>query len=757
MSKLNNESAFSHTSRFSQKIASTAQTLVSSDLSLISSPAYTNAISDITGLNKSTQLQRRNQQTNSTSFSEDFDQDLRRKNSNKTKKYSNARGLFGFTSQEVWKSKLSKKEIEYKALTRLSDELLNDLPPTNKNDSFSLYQGFEASLPDINDQLKSIYNAKNKNKNAKLLTNGTTSNGSKALILTNNEQEQEHEDDAFDLRDTNFENYTFKDPFNSNKIHNSKSLKKLYFYKDNLDHKVDLLEIRKNLASSEIRELDAKIVKLQSMRGIVFRRVANLEQEQIMLENHRPEIEEKIEELIQQGITEDTTDIDDDVEIENDNNKTEDKDDENSFEHHRSTSLQLKNNEDFNDLYQPENEFLSQSIYTKLQKSPSLSSTTTSTSTPIKKKNSFFQKRKQINRKIKPTLQNFCKPGESINKFKSHSNSITCLDFNIPFGTLITASLDNTVKVWDLSAAAFNEINNNSAYKKKRKEKIKIGELNGHESYVKCMHMEDNIVVTGSADNTLKLWELENLNMDDDYEEEEECCIYTFRSHVDEITALYFNGYNLVSGSKDKTIRQWDMHTGKCLQTLDVLWAASNIASPTSSTLPVINNIASSSLNYEQNDDFDVTFIGALQCFDAALASGTADGIIRLWDLRTGQVHRSLIGHTAPITTLQFDERHLITGSIDKSIRIWDLRMGSIVDHLNFDSGIINLQFDSRRIVCSTMNDSTVKIYDRATEKLWECGDGVNNENSEFINYVRYREGYLVEGKRDGTIGSWAC
>jgi mitochondrial division protein 1 len=63
-------------------------------------------------------------------------------------------------------------------------------------------------------------------------------------------------------------------------------------------------------------------------------------------------------------------------------------------------------------------------------------------------------------------------------------------------------------------------------------------------------------------------------------------------------------------------------------------------------------------------------FVGSLQVFESALACGTADGMVRLWDLRSGQVHRSLVGHTGAVTCLQFDDVHLITGSVDRSIRV---------------------------------------------------------------------------------------
>lgn len=40
--------------------------------------------------------------------------------------------------------------------------------------------------------------------------------------------------------------------------------------------------------------------------------------------------------------------------------------------------------------------------------------------------------------------------------------------------------------------------------------------------------------------------------------------------------------------------------------------------------------------------------------------------------MRTGQAHRTLIGHTGPVTCVQFDEYHLVSGSLDKSIRVSD-------------------------------------------------------------------------------------
>lgn len=93
--------------------------------------------------------------------------------------------------------------------------------------------------------------------------------------------------------------------------------------------------------------------------------------------------------------------------------------------------------------------------------------------------------------------------------------------------------------------------------------------------------------------------------------------------------------------------------------------------------------------------------------------------------VRTGQAHRTLHGHTGPVTCLQFDETHVVSGSLDKSIRvssareastlsqlclislplllqIWDLRTGAISDTIRYEYPVTALQFDSRKIMAAT-------------------------------------------------------
>lgn len=373
-----------------------------------------------------------------------------------------------------------------------------------------------------------------------------------------------------------------------------------------------------------------------------------------------------------------------------------------------------------------------------------------------------------------PVLHEHFAPGSEIKEMPAHSDMVTAIDFDYPFGTMISAALDDTVRVWDLNVGRC------------------VGFLEGHNASVRCLQIEDNIVATGSMDASVKLWDLSRARTttrdnrvtrrEDDEESAqaddasmashsttlEDCYVYSLDAHVDEVTALHFKGDTLISGSADKTLRQWDLVKGRCVQTLDVLWAAAQASTLGSETTWRPSG---------RLPDASADFVGAVQCFDAALACGTADGMVRLWDLRSGQVHRSLVGHTGPITCLQFDDVHLVTGSQDRSIRvsvlficrsngtanigqIWDLRTGSIFDAYAYDKPITSMMFDTKRIVAAA-GENVVKVYDKADGHHWDCGAGVGVDDSgpqpATVERVRLKDGFLVEGRKDGIVAAWTC
>lgn len=489
---------------------------------------------------------------------------------------------------ELVRSKLSTSEIQHRALTYLPDELLANIPENEA--AYSLFQGFQATIPEEEAEHRKSHRRHN-------------SKGQRLL------GEPEGEEDE------------------------PSSLVVLKREKDKLNHRLEMMSVRKNMCSSEIREIDNKISNLNSMRKIVLDRLGDLEQDELQLEHELVDVDNKLEDMV------------------------EELDDAATLGHTATPPTEADGEIDDTaaDAHAMSASFMSASIYEKL---------------PSPKAKRY----KPTRRKSTPIRHEHFEPGSSIRELQAHNDMITALDFDAPFGTMVTSALDDTVRVWDLNLGRC------------------IGLLEGHHASVRCLQVEDNIVATGSMDASVRLWDLgkaeysphdnriskaieekdeEGLNIENAEDPApaphsssmQNCEIFSLEAHVDEITALHFRGDTLVSGSADKTLRQWDLVKGRCIQTLDVLWAAAQASA-------TINPNDGQWRTTGRLPDASADFVGALQCFDAALACGTADGMVRLWDLRSGQVHRSLVGHTGPVTCLQFDDVHLVTGSLDRSIRV---------------------------------------------------------------------------------------
>ncbi|PSS37147.1 hypothetical protein PHLCEN_2v1020 [Hermanssonia centrifuga] len=377
--------------------------------------------------------------------------------------------------------------------------------------------------------------------------------------------------------------------------------------------------------------------------------------------------------------------------------------------------------------------------------------------------------------------------GVAFMTLQGHTSPITALDFSEPYGTLVTASQeDSQPRVWDLLSGE------------------ELGRLRGHRGTVKCIQVEDHVCLTGGEDGNVRLWDLRRVDEEDDWEremslsdvaeeeggvdemgnkvamgqtngnavngirsssvpestsEKEGPCVRVLEGHSKAVTTLYFEDDCLVTGASDKTMRQWDLATGQCVMTMDILWAISHppTAGPGSGLFPgaaaAIGNFAVPTPPYADGTwEMYQDFVGAVQFWGYALVSGSGDGAVRMWDMRTGQPHRTLLGHTGPVTCLQFDELHVVSGSLDKTVRIWDLRTGGMVETLKYDHAITALQFDTRKIV-TAVGENGVNVYNRTS---MQHSSLLTNGHTRPVERLRYMDKYLVSGGRDSIVKIWA-
>lgn len=231
--------------------------------------------------------------------------------------------------------------------------------------------------------------------------------------------------------------------------------------------------------------------------------------------------------------------------------------------------------------------------------------------------------------------------------------------------------------------------------------------LRGHTQTVTCMQMQDNVLVTGSKDNTVKIWR----GLSGAQE-----CELTLAGHRGAITCLQFAGHHLMTRSWDLTGRVWDMNTGQIVHT-------------------VTGNSVCLSLQVE----------------NSKLVCGYADNYIRLWDLRTGKCHRHLYGHSNIVTAVRFDDTMIASGSYDRTLRLWDIRSHQSLCTLTQHKGRINaLQLQGQRIV-SASTDHTVKVWNAKTRQFLFDLKG----HTSAVNDVQFDEKKVVSADEDGSIRLW--
>jgi WD40 repeat protein len=246
--------------------------------------------------------------------------------------------------------------------------------------------------------------------------------------------------------------------------------------------------------------------------------------------------------------------------------------------------------------------------------------------------------------------------------FKGHAAAVSSIAF-APYGnTIISGSINGIIIFWDaktgqnqrISKVHFASINalvfapdgNTLAIGSGKTIQLKstITEyekqtLDGHLGDVEAVVFtpDGNTLASGSRDKTIKLWNVRSGESE-----------FTLKGHTAFVSAVAFacDGKTLASGSGDQTIKLWDVESGKELRTL----------------------------KGHVGDISTVTF-----AYDGkALASGSRDSTVRLWNIKNGNPSHIFVGHTGPVTTLAFSPQGntLVSGGLDGSVRLWSVETG---------------------------------------------------------------------------------
>lgn len=129
--------------------------------------------------------------------------------------------------------------------------------------------------------------------------------------------------------------------------------------------------------------------------------------------------------------------------------------------------------------------------------------------------------------------------------------------------------------------------------------------------------------------------------------------LHTLRGHTSTVRCLKMSDSSTaISGSRDTTLRIWDIKTGLCKNVL-------------------VGHQAS---------------VRCLEIKGDIVVSGSYDTTARVWSISEGRCLRTLSGHFSQIYAIAFDGTRIATGSLDTSVRIWDPNNGFVLSSDTKDS-----------------------------------------------------------------------
>jgi len=237
---------------------------------------------------------------------------------------------------------------------------------------------------------------------------------------------------------------------------------------------------------------------------------------------------------------------------------------------------------------------------------------------------------------------------DNIKTLRGHDHNVSTIAFMPSGDTLVSGSRDMTIKLWEVASG------------------FCIKTFNGHSEWVRSVVVspDGTLIASGSTDHTIRIWVVasgECKHILKGHDHVVDCLAFSPASVHNYLTSSLSTevddeaapkeedksvaGKYLVSGSRDKTIKLWDVSTGQCLKTFA---------------------------------DHDNWVRGVLfHPLGKYIISCSEDRSIRIFDLKEGRNVKTIQdAHPHFVTTIAFNYRRPVvcTGSVDQTIKIWECR-----------------------------------------------------------------------------------
>lgn len=308
---------------------------------------------------------------------------------------------------------------------------------------------------------------------------------------------------------------------------------------------------------------------------------------------------------------------------------------------------------------------------------------------------------------------------------RGHKDPIICMACD--GRTIVSGSSDNTARVWDVQAA---------------KCVLVLDSL--HTDTVRCVDLKGSLCVTGCVDGVIRLFDLKSGR-----------CLRSFQGHHGGVEHVSFDGSTIIGTSVDLGIYVWNSDSGKLihmmtghLDEIQVLVRRDDLLITASWDETIrMWSVTSGTCILTLSGHTEAVYCCDFN--DKKIISGGGDGLIKIWDAQTGDNTYSLVGHTGEVYCLQFNDDIIASGSADSTVRLWS-HQGVLLHTLEEHIGVV-------RCLCLSGN-RLISGGDRKRIAVWDVKEGkllsVLHRNPTLLHIMWADDTKLITASPDtpGTI-----
>jgi len=259
----------------------------------------------------------------------------------------------------------------------------------------------------------------------------------------------------------------------------------------------------------------------------------------------------------------------------------------------------------------------------------------------------------------------------------------------------------------------------------------------------------------GSWDKTVKLWDVASGRQ-----------LRTFTGHSGSVNSVAFSpdGLTVLSGSRDGTVKLWDVASGHELRTFTGDYGINPVAFSPDGRMALSGREDGAVKLWEVASGRQLrTFTGHSGSVNSVAFSPhgrtamSAGKTIKLWDVMSGREHRTFAGHFDQVVSVAFspDGRTALSGSLDGRVKLWDVAScRELKTFKGYSDGLLSVAFSpDGRMALSGSWDKTIKLWDIASGHTLRTFIG----HTDWVQSVAFSPDShtMVSGSNDGSMRLW--